>query len=107
MDDERACSSLSCRLLELVSPSAIVGHRLSAKFGLVFELRVVDQYDNNFALHIVFEIVPLIFGRDDTITAENQFSFCADDRLLSLRPCNEVVRVLQCSLAACARKLER
>ena len=62
----------SARLLVLVGPAAVVGHRLAVeqlgielrRVGGVRHLRIVDQHDDGLALDVdALEVVPVVFGR--------------------------------------------
>ncbi len=60
-DAQRAVASA---FLVLVSPAAVVGHRLAAEVaGAGFEVGVADQHDADLALHVdALVVVPLALG---------------------------------------------
>ena len=81
MHDEHAGGAELGRLLELVGPAAVVGHRLAAE-DLRIQLvriadrgdgRIVDEDDDRLALHVnAAEIIPLELGRLDAVSREDQ-----------------------------------
>ena len=86
--------------LELVGPAAIVGHgppleELLVEFGRVLcvgDLRIVDQHDDGLAANVdPLEIVPAIFGSDDSVANEDNVSVLDLDRRLEAGGAGEVV----------------
>ena len=94
VNDQGACCALSCGFLELVCPPAVIGHRFTAEFRLIFKLRVIDKDNDDLALHIDFEIVPLILGRSHAISTEDQIGICGDRLLFTLGPPHKLVAIL-------------
>ena len=83
MDDDRARRTLPGRLLELVGPAAVVGHRIAAEDGRVLggETRVVDQHDHRLAGRVdPFVVVPAVLRRDDAVAYEDHLG--VGDRLV-------------------------
>src|SRR5262249_18428133 len=79
-DDRRRRSLLRGYLL-FVGPSTVVGHRLAfehllvelVRIGGVRDRRVIDEHDDRLAFDIPsLEIIPAVFGGDDSITDEDQ-----------------------------------
>ena len=76
MNDDRAGGSLARRLGEFVIPAAEVGHGVAVEKRRVLRgvTGVVDQDHNRFAPDICAGvIVPVAFGRVDSVTHKNQF----------------------------------
>lgn len=95
VDDDRTGRALPGRLLELVGPAAVVGHRITAEEGRVLggEARVVDQHDHGLAGRVdALVVVPAVLGRDHAVADEDHLGigdrFVFDD---ALGPGDEVV----------------
>ena len=72
MDDESPDCTLARRFLELVCPSAVVGHRFGLEEVRVGGRRLVDDHQYHLALDVrAFEIVPAIFRRLYSISDED------------------------------------
>src|SRR5262249_46044171 len=95
--------ALSCSFFKLVSPAAVIRHRLTAELCLIFELRIVDENDDDLTLYAILEIVPLVLGRDHTVTAEDEIRIRRNGVFRLLRPGHEFVTIFQSSRAAHSR----
>ncbi len=67
----------------LVSPAAVVGHRLAAEVADAgFEIGIVDQHDRDLALQVdALEVVPLALRRSHAVAAEHHRRVGDVDRL--------------------------
>jgi hypothetical protein len=76
VDDEHTGESLTCCLLVLVGPAAVVGHRLAAEVALTcLEVGIVDQHDPHLAPEIhSLEVVPVALWRLDAVAEEDKRS---------------------------------
>ena len=81
VDDERACRAAARRLLELVGPPAVVGHRRAVERpgvelrrvrGIGYR-RIVDEHHQRLAFEVdALEVVPVVLGRGDAVADEDE-----------------------------------
>ena len=84
MDDQRRGRPTTTCLLELVSPTTVIGHGLATEplgielvwLGRIGNRRIIDEDDDRLAPHIhVSEIIPAVLGGVDPVTHENHIAF--------------------------------
>ena len=94
MHENRAGRPLPCGFFELIGPAPVVGENLPEEHGGVDEPRIVDEHQQHFAVQIrSLVIVPLPFGRADSVSDEHHFAISRNVRLGPLRPGDELIAV--------------
>ena len=88
---------MALRLLELISPTAIISHVLSTEQRRIIKTGIIHHSDNDFPLHVYIRIiVPSIFRRINAKPTEHIVR-SRDNYLLSspVRPNDNIIRELQ------------
>src|ERR671913_176964 len=86
VDDQHAGRAAACRLLVLIGPAAVIGHRLAAEVPFsAFEVRVIDEHHDELPANIgVLEVVPLPLGSRDAVAREEDGHVAQGDLLLAV-----------------------
>jgi hypothetical protein len=98
VDDEHSGGALPRANLVLVSPAAVVGHRLAAEcLRVVRDGRIVDEHHQRLSFNVnVLVVVPLVFRSDDAVADKHQVrSINARGVGHVFRPGNDVVLPFQ------------
>src|SRR6266571_178536 len=75
VNQDRTGRALASRLLELVSPAAVVREDFAEENGGVHETRIVDQHQQDFAPQVrALEFVPLPFGGANAVANEHHLA---------------------------------
>ena len=96
MNQNHSHRTLACSFFVLVSPSAVIGQRFALEELWVIRGRLTHQHQQNSAVHVgALVVVPVIFGRFDTVAHKYDVRIDLRLRLLCLIRSNVVGERLQ------------
>ena len=74
MDDKNGLGAVARGLLVLVGPAAVIGEGFPPEKFRIVRRRLVGEQDQHFALDVhAFEVIPMEFGRHDSVADEDCF----------------------------------
>ena len=93
MDDDRRHGSLARRLFVLIGPPSVIGERGAGEKFRIVGRRLVREHHHDFAAHVDARIiVPLIFGRCNSVPHENRIGIETRVGLLLIGDADEIVQ---------------